>query len=361
VRLFTDRAQRARPDFQVTAGNADAVAGLCRLLEGIPLAIELAAARARVLTPGQMLETLSTDRFPLLTRRGSAAPDGDARHRSLWATLDWSFRLLPPELQRFFARLSVFRGGWSHVAAETVCEEPRALEYLTQLRVHSLIQTEDAGDEMRFRMLETLREFAGEQLTQDERRFLARRHLRFFRDLAAETEPKIHGPEQKAVLDRLEWEHDNVRAALTWSQNDPAEGESGLRLAGALSWFWHLRSHFAEGRSWLGRALESRPAATDARATALQGAGQLTYYLGDHAGAQVLLEESARLWWDLGNRRGTAYALVYLGAAAFEQGDHGTARAVLAESVALARATEDLVGPCHGALDVGRTRPISGR
>src|SRR5262249_19116089 len=151
--LFVDRAQAGMPDFQVTARNAADVVALCVRLEGIPLAIELAAARSRVLTPAQMLARLA-ERFTLLATQRM---DKVSRHRSLWAAIEWSFDLLSPELQRFFARLSVFRGGWTMEAAEAVCEEPRALEYLTSLRGHSLVLVEESGGAMRFRMLETLR------------------------------------------------------------------------------------------------------------------------------------------------------------------------------------------------------------
>src|SRR5262249_39660298 len=153
--LFIDRAQTVKPDFQVTNQNAAAVAALCHGLEGIPLAIELAAARALVLTPAQMLRQLA-HRFDFLVSRRR---DGVERHQTLRAAMDWSCRLLAPEMQRLFAGLSVFRGGWTVEAAETVCEEPLALDYLAQLQECSLVSATENGEEMRFRMLETLREF----------------------------------------------------------------------------------------------------------------------------------------------------------------------------------------------------------
>lgn len=352
VQLFVDRAQAARPDFQLTPRNAPAVAALCRALEGIPLALELAAARSTTLTPAQMLDRLS-ERFSLLAnqgRRRDGAGSDDPRHHSLWAALDWSFHLLPPPVRAFFARLSVFRGGWSLSAAEAVCEEPQdALEYLAQLRAHSLLLAEESGApaaDLRFRMLETLREFAGEQLSPEQRAALSARHAAYFLDLAEQAEPKLHGPEQIAILDRLEAEHDNLRAALTWSRDAGGDDETHLRLAGALFWFWQLRSHLREGRDWLEGALEQAAAQETmrARATALQGAGQLAHYQGDYAGSCSRLEASATLWRKMDDARGLAYALIYLGGSLGDQADHAGARAVLQESVALWRESGDAWG-----------------
>jgi predicted ATPase len=180
VRLFLDRAQGVRPDFQVTRTNAAALAALVRRLEGLPLAIELAAARARVLTPAQMLARLE-GRFDLLVSRQRGVTP---RHRSLRATLDWSSALLPEELQRFFARLSVFRGDWAAEAAETVCAQEGTLDRLEQLRECSLVIAEEAGDQTRFRMLETVREYADERLDGEERRAAQARHASYFLALA---------------------------------------------------------------------------------------------------------------------------------------------------------------------------------
>jgi non-specific serine/threonine protein kinase len=181
VQLFIDRAQAVKPDFQVTKQNAPAVAELCQRLEGIPLAIELAAARAQIVTPAQMLSQLSR-RFEFLVSRRR---DSAKRHQTLHAAIDWGYRLLSPELQHFFARLSVFRGGWTLAAAETVCEEPLALDYLAELRESSFVLAEEEGEETRFRMLETLREFAHECLAASgETESVRRRHAHFYLDLA---------------------------------------------------------------------------------------------------------------------------------------------------------------------------------
>lgn len=158
VQLFADRAQAARPDFQITARGAEAVAALCRRLEGIPLALELAASWAQALTPAQMLARTQQGPGGQAARRTKGVAD---RHRTLWATIAWGYDLLPPELRRFWARLSVFRRGWTAEAAGGVCREPSALFGLTQLRARSLVLAEEAGDGMRWRMLEALRDFGG--------------------------------------------------------------------------------------------------------------------------------------------------------------------------------------------------------
>jgi predicted ATPase len=210
VQIFTDRAQAVRSEFEVTSANARAVAELCRRLEGIPLAVELAAARAQVLTPAQMLAQIA-DRFDLLVSRERDVP---TRHRTLRAALDWSYQLLSPELQRLFARLSVFRGGWTAEATEAVCEEPKALDYLEVLRECSLVVAEEQTQEMRFHMLETLREYAREQLSPEERVVLEQRHAAHFLALAEQAMPELLGPKQGIWLARLEQEHDNLRSAL---------------------------------------------------------------------------------------------------------------------------------------------------
>jgi predicted ATPase/DNA-binding SARP family transcriptional activator len=367
VRLFLDRAQAVRADFQVTARNAAAVAGVCERLEGIPLAIELAAARAWVLAPAQMLERLE-QRFELLTRRQHR---GDPRHRSLWATLDWSYQLLSPELRLFFARLSVFRGGWTLAAAEVVCEEPRALDCLEQLHECSLVETAEGAGEMRFWMLETLREYAREQLGPEELAALEQRAVGYYLALAEEAEPELRGPQGKMWLDRLEREHDNLRAAIHWSIEHGAgeehvdresgqrrrsgPGEAGLRLGGALWRFWGLRGYWAEGRerlvALLARAdLSSRIAV---RAKALNGAAYLAFDQGDYAGARVLLEESRRICIASGERPGLAEALNILGQVTREQGQYEAARALHEESLAILRELGDAWSIAHTLINLG--------
>ncbi len=250
VRLFVDRAQAVRPDFQVTNQNAPAVAELCDRLEGIPLAIELAAARAQVLSPAQMVQQLSPLRRPTswVPREGqgegsrrfdvlvSRRRDAVERHRTLRATLDWSYRLLSPDLQRMFARLSVFQGGWSLAAAEAVCDEPAALDRLEELRACSLVLAGEDGTaregQVRFRMLDTLSEYAAGQLSPPDLADARRRHLGYFLLLAEEAEPQLHGPRQGEWLDRLETERANFRAAP-----DCRLASASLLLSGASGRF----------------------------------------------------------------------------------------------------------------------------
>src|SRR5579871_164283 len=317
VQLLVDRAQAVRPDFQVTAGNARDVALLCADLEGLPLAIELAAARAKALTPAQIRERLS-ERFELLATRRM---DKGSRHRSLWAAIDWSYHLLPPTLQQFFARLSIFRGGWSLEAAEAVCEEPLALDYLAQLQGHSLVSAEESAPQLHFRMLESLREYAQEQLDEKERQELARRHRDYFLYLAEEAKRALLGPEQIRWLDRLEREHDNLRATLSWCQASADEAETttrtdlGLQLAGALWRFWWLHGYLSEGRDHLRNLLERKgmDSSTPELATALGAAGHLAHCQGDYDQAKSLFEQALDMQRALGQRSGEAEMLFHLG------------------------------------------------
>jgi predicted ATPase len=221
VQLFVDRAQAARPSFQVTSRNAADVAALCAHLEGLPLAIELAAARSQVMTPRQMLSQVS-HRFDFLVSRHR---DTEARHTTLRAVVDWSYRLLSEELQRFFTQLSVFRGGWTLEAASAISGEALTLDWLSELSDSSLLVTEESvSEEMRFRMLETMREYAQEQMTAEEANALARHHAEYYTALAEEGDSQLKGAEQKQWMERLEADHDNLRAAFDWSLNEKDEG-----------------------------------------------------------------------------------------------------------------------------------------
>ncbi len=352
VQLFVDRAQAVRADFQVTEGNAKSVAELCYRLEGIPLALELAAARAQVFTPAQMVVELE-HRFDFLVGRKR---DVDGRHRTLRAAMDWSYRLLTPELQRFFAQLSLFRGGWTAEAAEAVCEEPRALEYLEELRECSLILAEEAADEaggMRFRMLETLREYAQEQLLPDDQTALRKRHAEHY--LALAEEGRLEGEEEAVRMERFETEHDNLRAALAWLKSAEDGAEAGLRLAGALGRFWGIRGYWSEGRAHLREALARAEAAgrTAARARALSRAGSLASGQGDYAAARALYEESLTIWQELGDQRGIAVSLHGLGLVAYYQAHFAAARALLEESLAIRRDLEEKQGIAASLTDLG--------
>jgi predicted ATPase len=334
VQLFADRAQAIKADFQVTKGNAAAIARLCDRLEGLPLAIELAAARANVLTPSQMLSELER-RFDFLVSRRR---DATERHRTLRAAIEWSYRLLSPGQQRFFARLSVFRGGWMVEAAEAVCEELMALDYLAELRECSLVLAEEreGESEMRFRMLETLREFAQDQMSPAERAVARRRHLDFFLKLAEEAGLHRQSSRQGAWLDRLETEHDNLRGALGGCE-ELREVDRGLQLYEAMLWFWWTRGHLLEGRSWAEWALSQ--AGLDERsqqkAWVLSGAGTLAFNHGDFTSARTYHEQSLSIMREIGDQEGIVNSLHSLGQVAQMCSDYASAKSFIEESLSL--------------------------
>jgi predicted ATPase/DNA-binding SARP family transcriptional activator len=352
VQLFVDRAQSVKPDFQLTPNNAGALGQLCASLEGIPLALELAATRVQVLSLSQMLLQLDR-RFDLLVSRRR---DLDARHRTLRATIDWSYRLLSEDLQRFFARLSVFRGGWDLEGAERVCEEPVALDHLAQLRENSLIVSEEAGEGVRFRMLEALREYGWEKLrASGEEAALRDRHRDYFLALAEQAESQLVGAEQAVWLKRLEVEHDNLRSVLEWCKAMEEGDGVGLQLAGALANFWRTRGYLSEGRAYLAETL-GRPGAaapTPVRSRALDGAGMLACDQGDYGTAKALYEESLAIRRELGDRPGIANSLHNLGLVANFQEDYAASRALYEESLAIRREMEDRQGIASSLNNLG--------
>jgi predicted ATPase/DNA-binding XRE family transcriptional regulator len=324
IRLFMQRAQAANSRFTITTENAPAVIELCRRLDGLPLAIELAAARVSVLPPEAVLARLG-NRLGLLT---GGARDLPRRQRTLRATLDWSYDLLSIAERSLFARLAVLVGGWTLEAAEAVCDvgnETEVLQHMSALVDKSLVQQQaNIHHEPRFTMLETVREYALERLEKSgELQRLRRRHASYFLELAEEEERASQGPLQREWLDRLETEHDNLRAALAWSLTSLGDTEMGLQLTGALSHFWYIREHHSESRMWLQSALERGSAATAARAKVLVGAGRLAWFQGELARANTLLEESLTLYQALGDDAGAAFALLVLGRIAVSQGDRG--------------------------------------
>ncbi|HLK60011.1 MAG TPA: tetratricopeptide repeat protein [Chthonomonadaceae bacterium] len=342
AQLFRDRAQALRPDFQITPRNAATVASLCRELEGLPLAIELAAAWIRTLTPQQMLERLQ-DRFRLLA---SQSREIEPRHRTLRATLDSSYRLLIPELQRFFAQLSVFRGGWTLEAAEQVCATPEAWEYLDELVKRSLVRTVETEDgrEMRFRMLETLREYAREQQTPEECSLAAERHLDYFLGFARNAARELNGQYAGEWLDRLEREQDNLRAALQWALT-VASPEKGLMLAGSLWRFWCVRGDAEEGLTWIQEHLK-RCEAVDVRLRiqALHGAGNIAYSRSDYAAARGFFEAALTLRDPLAEPVGFALSLGSLANIAREEQNYALAQDLLEQSLEIFRQAGDTRG-----------------
>ena len=349
ARLFADRAQASRPDFQITPGNAAAVAALCRTLEGIPLALELAAARIPALTPAQINERL-TKRFDALTqRRVDKGGRGDGgRHHSLWTALAWSFDLLGPELRRFFACLSVFRGGFTADAAEAVGEEPHALEYLTQLRERSLVTVEETTSEMRFRLLETLREFAEEQIDGQAETALAWQHADWYGAMAREAWPQLTGPDQALWLDRLEADHDNLRRALDFrlaaDAADDQATEAALEMCGSLWRFWDTRGHYEAGLGGMRRALARPGGLAYTRARTANGAGNLATTQGNYPAAEAFYGEALEIMRGLGLKTSIGACLCNLSLVVMHQGKYDLARAMQAEALTLRREAGDTPG-----------------
>jgi len=356
VALFVQRARAVQPDFALTDANARAVAEICARLDGLPLAIELAAARVRLLPPPALLQRLSSG-LAVLT---GGARDLPERQRTLRGAIAWSYDLLTPAEQTLFARLGVFVGGCALEAAEAVCNarsdlEIDLLEGAESLVDKSLVRQEETVEgEARLVMLETLREFALEQLGErGEADELRRAHAGYYRSLAEEAEPELRGPDQRGWLQRLEREHDNLRAALRWMQETGAT-EDGLRLAGALGAFWASHGHFSEGRSWLEGFLDrggKAPVLT--RAKALNAAGRLAWYQGDHVDAQASLEQTLALRPALSDKPVIAFALDWLGLVADGQGDYRGAVPRYEEALKLQREAGDEAGIASSLNNLG--------
>jgi predicted ATPase/DNA-binding SARP family transcriptional activator len=352
VRLFVDRAQVARPDFQLTARNVPAVVDLCRRLEGIPLAIELAAAWAQVLTPAQMAERLAA-RFDLLVHPRKAA---SARHRTLRAAIEWSYRLLSPSLQQFFASLSLFRGGWTVEAAAKVCGEDEAtvLDYLNQLRGRSLVVVQEGAAGMRFRMLESLREYAVGQLPEEVRAEVTARHAEWALQLAEEACSQLRCADSATWMERLSDEHDNLRAALEVALQK--KDTAAVGMAASLWRFWYGRGHVTEGRRWLAQSLASADGAPDSvRAEALQGAGRLAAAQGDYVEARSMYQQSLDLYRSLSNFEETCILLANLGMVTSEQADYDAALELGQERLALQRETGDRLAIARALDSVAHT------
>ncbi len=346
VRLFVERARARRPDFALDARNAAAVAAICRHLDGIPLALELAAARVGAL-PVEGIATRLDDRFRLLTGGPRTALP---RQRTLRAALDWSYDLLSEPERALLRRLAVFAGGWTLGAAEAVgvgegVEDWEALDLLDGLVNKSLAQEEESSGDARYSLLETVRQYGIEKLGEGGETAATReRHLEWYLALAEESEPGLLGPEQGAWLERLEREHDNLRVALVWAR-DNGLVERGLRLAGALWRFWSMRGYLTEGRERLEGLLtldgDDNMGVMSARAKALNGAGVLAGQQGDYAHAVSLYEQSLTLCRGTGDKAAIAHVLNNLGLAAMYQGDHAHAAILLEQSLALRREQRD--------------------
>jgi predicted ATPase/DNA-binding CsgD family transcriptional regulator len=339
VRLFVERTRLRLAAFEITPGNATAVAEVCRKLDGIPLAIELAAARMDLLTAEQI--ALRLDRALGLLTGGRAA---DRRHRTLRATLDWSYELLSEPERKLFGRLSVFVGGWTLEAAEAVgagagIEEGDVVELFLILVDKSLVVSEAEEGGFRYGMLEPVRQYARERLEESgEAQAMRRAHAEYFLALAEEAEPRLWKSGDKAWFDRLEKEHDNMRAALSWTV-EHEEAELALRLGGALWWFWHARGYYSEGRRWLERALsEEGRTSAGARAKALDGVGWLASEQSDMDRAVAAAEEGLKLCDEAGIEGVIAADFKYLlGHAAWLRGDYEPAAKLFEQSLVLHR------------------------
>src|SRR5688572_20016037 len=366
VQLFTERAQSPLTGFALTQENAPAIAQICHHLDGIPLALELAAARVKLLRVEEIATRLD-DRFRLLT---SGARTALPRHQTLQAMIDWSHDLLSEPERVLLRQLSVFAGGWSLEAAESVCEgegieTSEIIDLLAQLHNKSLIVVEQKqGQETRYRMLETIRQYARAKLwAAGEGDVMRQRHLAYFVNLAERAEPNLRAFEMVIWLNRLEAEHDNIRAALEWALESDVEAE--LRLVSALWWFWHIRDHKSEGTEWLERALSIEtmergdqpltPGRAMIRGKALYVAGFLRLMFWETDKGRMLSEESLALFRELGpaGKRGMAYALWNLGVVAGQQSDLRRMKALNEEGLALFQEVGDKFGIAQCLPGVG--------
>lgn len=365
VRLFVDRAQRVNPNLHLDPPTLRSIATICNRLDGIPLALELAAARMSALGPEQIAVRLA-QRLRLLSSSNGAGSGGDrsapARQRTLRAALDWSHDLLSAEERLLLRRLSVFAGGWTLEAAEAVCagkmlDEWEVMDCLTGLVDHSLVvvETESMGASPRYRLLETVREYAQEQLREhtttvsadDETAWLRVKHREYLLELVREAEPHLVGSDPGEWLNRLEREHDNLRAALDGclEEENDAGIQAGLEFAGELRQFWMQRGHAGEGRRRYAVLLArdiSDP--TPARARVLEGAGVFAYRQGDYAAAKEMMQEALTIHRRHGNQLAEAIPLSVLGQITYLQGDYPAAREILEQALVLRRAAGNRAG-----------------
>ncbi len=360
LRLFVDRAALVQPDFALTLENAAAVAEICYRLEGIPLAIELAAARVNALSVEQIAAYLTSElgaRFNLLTKGSRSLP---TRHQTLRATIDWSYNLLDDAERRLFRQLAVFPGGCTlelleeFVAATQPPHGPMTLDLLGQLVDKSLVIAERQGGQIRYRLLDTLRAYALEQYESVEAlKRVQQQHANVFLRLATEIQPELVRAQQQVWLSRLDIECDNLRAALeTWIGT--GEGEKALTLAGALQRYWDTRGCHTEARDWLNGALRHRTGVEPAVvARALAAAGWLAYRQGDLVQAKQLNEEGLSLYQQAEEGQGIAHVLRQLGIIAMDQGDYPMSQRHLEQSLRIFREEKDEQGAALTLSNLG--------
>ena len=364
VQLFLDRAAMARPGFALSVDSARAVAEICRRLDGLPLAIELAAARIRILSPGELLRRLG---HRLVLEGGTR--DLPERQRTLRATIDWSHQLLDVNEARLFAHLSIFAGGWTGQAAERICDEGlgvQVLDGLEALMDHSLVQRVISDhDALRFDMLETIREYARERLdASGETDDLARRHAGYFLELAQDAEPHITGPEADRWLDTLRLETDNFRSVLRWAMDrgDLPGLDIGMRMAASLWRFWQQTGALREARQWLEDLLArgTDPSIGSARAKALIAAGGIAYWQTDLGRARDLYEEALDLYRGLDDRPGMADALNSLAGIPMMTGDLPLARQLAGQARDLWQELGDQWQAALATLTLGMSSLLEG-
>jgi len=373
VALFVERVREVQPAFALTTENAQAIAEICRRLDGLPLALELAAARSNVLSPEALLARLE-HRLPLLTH---GARDVPQRQQTLRNTIAWSYDLLDESDQALFRRLSVFAAGFTLEAVEAVCifdatgtssqaqaDEGAALEQLGQLLDKSLVQVQQGtGGEPRFTMLETIHEYATEQLeASGEAAAVQEQHANYFLRLAEEADPQMYVPEREVWMERLDREDANLRAALAWSKAGKSAVQTGLRLAGALGFYWVLRGSVREGRTWL-KAMLERTDGTDrsaARGKALHSAGWLAWGEGDYEAASLCTEEALSIMRELGDKQDSAYAEALLGLVRMGQRNSAEARPLLEESRTIFKELGNVWGEAVTLYFLGMAAYLSG-
>jgi non-specific serine/threonine protein kinase len=363
VQLFVERTRAIAPNFAVDASNAQDVAAICRRLEGMPLAIELVAARAELLGPRALLRRLEGG-MPLQL---SGPADLPQRQRTLMQTLAWSHELLRAPEQTLFRRLAVFAGSWTIEAAEAVCAGPDVpedvvLDALGQLVDKSLVEINRADASARYRLLEIVRGYASDKLVESgELAELRARHASWCLALAEEAESALDRPDAATWFNRLDSELDNLRLAIEWS-GTAGDTETGLRLAGALRWFWDLRGHAREGREHLGRLIAQ--AGPDCRlrafAKALNAAGYLAVYQDDHAEARTYCEKAAALAAELGAAHEQAYALRMLALAAWREGDLEGAADLFSQALAAYAAIGDQQSFARATISVANISWMQG-
>lgn len=336
VRLFVARAVTAAPSFQLTEKNASAVAQICQRLAGLPLAIELAAARIKFLGVQELLSRLD-DAFAVLHNSKRTAPP---RHHTLRAAIDWSYALLSEPEQILFRRLAVFAGSFTIEAAERICsgkalEQAEVLNCLSRLADKSLVVVDEETAESRYRLLEPLRQYAQQKLSSARELETVRSQQVAFAIVMAETvDAKLHGPDQVAGLDLLERERENLRAALAWSRK-MQDAENGLRLAGALWWFWVRRGSVSEGMQWLREFFEMRGGSDRVRAAVLARGAFLAWRHADYARLEEWSAQSLKLAHDARDQETHAFAVMMQGGAARDRGEGRKAQARLQQAFVL--------------------------